>query len=217
MVMGRKTRSCMCFLLTKMETLWILVVRTLEKTLKNSNYSFEKLIMWSNKDYGRFSEEMFHVWEGNHHITNWRQHIDRLHHQDVDWYNLVDCIVLELVGSVTLLLNAMHDVNKCEYLFLLSFNRHVICIVTKFRMFINSLFIIFFIWTEGDNVKTTLVHKLYRVRSFGITKMEDFKDTSNQCSKCFKKGGMIPCIFTLEVSTQFFYNVCIVFISKSCI
>ena len=54
---------------------------------------------------------MFHVWEGNHCITTWRQHIDRLHHEDVDWYYLVDCIALERVGYVTLFSNAMHNVN----------------------------------------------------------------------------------------------------------
>lgn len=168
-------------------------------------------MIWSDKDYERFAEEMFHVWEGNRYITTWWQHIDKLHHEDVDWYYLVDCIVLELVGYVTLILNAMHDVNKCEYLFLLSF----ICYVILWES-IECLSIVYLL-SSSYQQKVIMSNQLlfinFCVQSFGITKLEDFTNsfTSNQCSKCFKKGSVIPCIFTLEVFTQLFYKVYIYF------
>ncbi len=64
--------------------------------------------------------------------------------------------------------------------------------------------------TESDHVKTNLVHKLHRVQSFGIRKLEEFKDllTPDQYSKCLKKSGKGTWYtLTLEVFTQFLYKV----------
>lgn len=77
---------------------------------QSSNTSFEEILK-NDKDYERFCGKMFFVWEGNHRVTAWRRHIDRLHGEDKEWHYSVDCIVLESTGSVALLLNAMHDVN----------------------------------------------------------------------------------------------------------
>jgi hypothetical protein len=74
------------------------------------NKSFAEILK-NDKDYERFCDKMFFVWEGNHRVTAWRRHIDKVHGKDKEWHYSVDCIVLESTGSVTLLLNVMHDVN----------------------------------------------------------------------------------------------------------
>ena len=35
------------------------------------------------------------VWKGNHWMTVWRRHIDRLYREDEEKYYSIDCIILE--------------------------------------------------------------------------------------------------------------------------
>jgi hypothetical protein len=96
---------------------------TWEQHWQSSNKSFEEILK-NDKDYERFCGKMFFVWEGNHRVTAWRRHIDKVHGKDKGWHYSVDCIVLESTGSVALLLNAMHDVNmyvSCSDVFLYIF------------------------------------------------------------------------------------------------
>lgn len=50
--------------------------------------------------------------KGNHNGSVWQQHSDRVHLEDKARHYPIECIVLELVGSVDVLLNAMHDVSR---------------------------------------------------------------------------------------------------------
>ena len=54
---------------------------------------------------------MFFVWEGNHHVTAWRRHIEHFHSEDPKWHYEIDCICLNIFGNVGVILEAIHDVN----------------------------------------------------------------------------------------------------------
>jgi hypothetical protein len=84
---------------------------TWEEHWQSSNKSFEEILK-NDKNYERFCDKIFFVWEGNHRVTVWYRHIDKVHGEDKEKHYSIDCIVLESTGSVTLLLNAMHDVHK---------------------------------------------------------------------------------------------------------
>jgi hypothetical protein len=58
---------------------------------QSSNKLFEKILK-NDKDYERFCAKMFFVWEGNHRVTVWRHHIDKVHGEDKKWHYSVDCI-----------------------------------------------------------------------------------------------------------------------------
>lgn len=57
--------------------------------------------------------------------------------------------------------------------------------------FFDIYFVISFGFTKSDGVKINLVHKFYHAQTFGIKKLEEFKDflTHDQYSNCLKKGG----------------------------
>lgn len=59
--------------------------------------------------------------EGNHRVIAWCQPIDRIHRDDTKQHFFVDCILLEPDGTVAILLNAMHDVNRYVYSSLLPY------------------------------------------------------------------------------------------------
>ena len=44
--------------------------------------------------------KMFFVYEGNHCLTAWWQHINKYYGSDVDWHLSVDCFFLTFMGKM---------------------------------------------------------------------------------------------------------------------
>jgi hypothetical protein len=55
---------------------------------------------------------MFYVCDGNHRLLSWMGYIWRLHNSDIDWHYLVDSIVLDTKGKTSIVLSAMHNINR---------------------------------------------------------------------------------------------------------
>lgn len=71
------------------------------------------LTLWLSidDDFIRLGGTMVWVWDGSHRLTTWRLRIDRRHRNDPNLLYYVDCIFLDPMGSIGVLLNAMHNVN----------------------------------------------------------------------------------------------------------
>ena len=69
----------------------------------------------SNPHLQFLSSRMFYVCDGNHRLKAWTGIIQRLHSIDWSWHYCVDSICLDARGKASQLLNAMHDINKCDY------------------------------------------------------------------------------------------------------
>jgi len=54
----------------------------------------------------------FFVYDGNHKLLAWSSYIAKHHVDDPDWHILVDSIILETKGRISVVMHAMHDVNK---------------------------------------------------------------------------------------------------------
>jgi len=54
----------------------------------------------------------FFVCDGNHRLLAWSSYIEKQHNLDPDWHILVDSIILETKGRISVVMHAMHDVNK---------------------------------------------------------------------------------------------------------
>ena len=70
----------------------------------------------SNPHLHFLSGQMFYVCDGNHKLKAWTGVIQRLHNIDRSWHYSVDSIYLDTRGKAGQLLNAMHDINKCDHL-----------------------------------------------------------------------------------------------------
>jgi hypothetical protein len=58
------------------------------------------------------SNKYFFIWDGNHHLLAWNDHIDMVHKGDFEWYYRMRSIVLDSKNGITDCLTAMHDINK---------------------------------------------------------------------------------------------------------
>ena len=64
--------------------------------------------------------------------------------------------------------------------------------------------------TENDHVKTSLPHKLHRIRNIGILKLDEFKDliSSEDYANCVKKKSRITWLpLTIDVFATLVYKV----------
>jgi hypothetical protein len=75
------------------------------------NDEFEEKLA-SNPHLKFLCGRMFFVCDGNHRFKAWTCYISQLHSNDRKWHYLVDIICLDANGKASLLLNAMHDINK---------------------------------------------------------------------------------------------------------
>jgi hypothetical protein len=75
------------------------------------NNEFEAMLA-SNPHLKFLCGPMFFICDGNHRFKEWTGYISRLHKNDREWYYSVDNICLNTKGKGSLLLNAMHDINK---------------------------------------------------------------------------------------------------------
>jgi hypothetical protein len=66
------------------------------------------------------------ICDGNHRFRAWMDYIERMHAADADWHISVDCICLDIKGSVGLALHAMHDINRYMVMFDLPHSSFVI-------------------------------------------------------------------------------------------
>jgi hypothetical protein len=55
---------------------------------------------------------LFYVWDGNHRLLAWTDHIHKMHRTELQWHYCVRSIVLHTQDAVTDTLNSMHDINK---------------------------------------------------------------------------------------------------------
>ena len=78
---------------------------------RNENSLFE-LRLVCNPHLKHLQGRMFFVCDGNHMHKAWTGFISRIHSNDRDWHISVDSICLDIRGKTSLLLNAMHDINK---------------------------------------------------------------------------------------------------------
>ena len=69
----------------------------------------------SNPHLQFLSGRMFYVCDGNHRLKAWTGVIQRSHSIDRSWHYSVDSICLDARGKAGQLLNAMHDINKCDH------------------------------------------------------------------------------------------------------
>jgi hypothetical protein len=58
------------------------------------------------------SNKFFYVWDRNHRLLAWTQHIDMVHRDDLEWHYRVRSILLRTKDKVTDALSSMHDINK---------------------------------------------------------------------------------------------------------
>jgi hypothetical protein len=82
---------------------------------------------------------MFFVCDGNLRLKAWTGLIKRLHSSDRSWHYSVDSICLDARGKGGLLLNAMHDINKCVHpllycLMLLIPRMNLVCVMLTCSM-----------------------------------------------------------------------------------
>jgi hypothetical protein len=59
-----------------------------------------------------FSNKFFYVWDCNHRLLAWTDHINKVHKNDLQWHYCVRSIVLNTQNAVTDYLTTMHDINK---------------------------------------------------------------------------------------------------------
>jgi hypothetical protein len=78
---------------------------------KTRDREFEAFLQ-SNDDLKFVSNRMFFVWDGNHRLLAWSDHIYKVHRNELSWHYRVRSIVLHTQDAVTDTLNSMHDINK---------------------------------------------------------------------------------------------------------
>jgi hypothetical protein len=66
----------------------------------------------SDPELAHLKNRMFYVCDGNHRLLSWMHYIRCLHSFDIDWHYMVDAIVLGTKGKTSIVLSAMHDINK---------------------------------------------------------------------------------------------------------
>ena len=84
---------------------WTSVNEEFEAKLNSNPY----LQFLSGRMYYKFCD-------GNHRFKAWTSVIQRLHSTDRSWHFSVDSICLDAEDRAGQLLNAMHDINKCDHL-----------------------------------------------------------------------------------------------------
>ncbi len=177
-----------------------------------ANEAFEEDIR-ADPDLKHLSGKMFFVWEGNHRLAAWMRHINNHHAEDKDWHVSVHCIVLDPRGQVGNLLHAMHDINW-YFFFTENFFYSILCSHTLITPY--CLISLFFRSTENDHVKSNFPAKLFRIRSFGVMKLEEFKDllTPEEYDACLKNKPSQPTWFSLttRVFIAFLYRVGVLYI-----
>ena len=55
---------------------------------------------------------MFWVWKGNHQVTGWKRHIDKVHANEEEWHYNKYRICLNVMDSTGVFLDAMNYVNR---------------------------------------------------------------------------------------------------------
>jgi hypothetical protein len=70
------------------------------------------LFVESDPQLAHLKNCMFYVCDGNHRLLSWMGYIRRLHSSDIDWHYMVDAIVLGTKGKTSIVLSAMHDINR---------------------------------------------------------------------------------------------------------
>lgn len=81
-----------------------------------ANDQFESMLQSSPQLMYLKNRKLF-ICDGNHRFKAWMGYIERMHQTDAHWHISVDCICLDITGSVGLALHAMHDINR-YFLFL---------------------------------------------------------------------------------------------------
>ena len=76
----------------------------------------------ADPDLVQFMDKMFFVWEGNHRVTAWYRHVNRIHPDEEKWHISPMYICLNVFGRAAKIINAMNDVNW-YYISLLLFFR----------------------------------------------------------------------------------------------
>lgn len=74
------------------------------------NAEFEDFLQ-ADPDLQKFSDKMFHVWDGNHRLEAWYPYINAEKSHDPVWHFRVDCILLDLKGDNMTALTALHEIN----------------------------------------------------------------------------------------------------------
>ena len=69
------------------------------------------VMLQNDSDLAHLAGKMFHVWEGNHHLTAWWRHINQHHLLGKYWHIFVDYIVVDPRYCTAVVLNAMNDIN----------------------------------------------------------------------------------------------------------
>jgi hypothetical protein len=75
------------------------------------NREFETFLN-ADSDLKFLSNRYLYVWEGNHQLLAWNDHIDKVHRGDLAWHYRVRSILLKTMDSVTNALTSMHNINK---------------------------------------------------------------------------------------------------------
>jgi hypothetical protein len=72
---------------------------------------FEKSLN-EDPDLQILSGKYLYVWDGNHRLLAWADHIEKVHREELEWHYRVRSILLLTKDSVTDALTSMHDINK---------------------------------------------------------------------------------------------------------
>jgi hypothetical protein len=78
---------------------------------RSQDAEFEKFLQ-SDNELKALSNMFFFVWDGNHRLLAWKDHIRKVHSKDLEWHYRVRSIVLQTKDAVADTLTAMHDINK---------------------------------------------------------------------------------------------------------
>jgi hypothetical protein len=66
----------------------------------------------ANDDLRFLSNKIFYVWDGNHRLLAWNDHIEKVHKRELAWHFRVRSILISTKDAVTNALTSMHDINK---------------------------------------------------------------------------------------------------------
>jgi hypothetical protein len=78
---------------------------------QEANKKFDTMLQ-NDSNLAHLSGKMFFVWEGNHRLTLFQNHINKHHSLEKNWHIIVDCIVVDLRNSTAVFLNVMNDINS---------------------------------------------------------------------------------------------------------
>jgi hypothetical protein len=82
-----------------------------DKHWQQRNREFETFLN-ADSDLKFLSNRYLYVWDGNHRLLAWNDHINKGQRGDLAWYYRVRSILLKTMDSVIDALTSMHDINK---------------------------------------------------------------------------------------------------------